>query len=455
MNAANRGSMTHRKKTLRATVGALVVLTAATGCNVTNPGPVQDTFLDLPQSQDALVSGAGKKLVEAVNDLSYTAALVSREIFPGGQTGSLGHDVLVQAGYLAPGGFNGHWNNAQQARFIAEDAIRRFTEVETDVPGETLAQAYIWAGYAYRVLGENWCQAVIDGSAIQPGSVYFQNAEERFTSALGVAGATATQINAAYAGRAQVRLWLGDFAGAAADAAKVPADFAYKLNFQYDGDTSTRMQLFWANANQPYRAYTIRFTYFDQYYTDTGDPRTPWSSDPAVPVANASLSGFPGGQVPWTFQTKYKTYNDDINLATGREMKLIEAEAMLQQNSGDWPAALDLINQVRTSVISDKTGQPLQPWTANSAEETWTALKQERAIELWLEDRRFGDLRRWGNVPDPNDPRMWTSAVTPGDPGIPNFEAQSPLFSDTPRSPCFDIPDSERNTNPNVPPANG
>ena len=74
MNAQNRGSMTHRNRTLRGVVGALAVLAVATGCQVTNPGPVQDTFLDLPQSQNALVNGAGKKLVEAVNDLSYTAA---------------------------------------------------------------------------------------------------------------------------------------------------------------------------------------------------------------------------------------------------------------------------------------------------------------------------------------------------------------------------------------------
>jgi hypothetical protein len=33
----------------------------------------------------------------------------------------------------------------------------------------------------------------------------------------------------------------------------------------------------------------------------------------------------------------------------------------------------------------------------------------------------------------------------------PNFEAQSRLFSQNPRSLCFDILDTERDANPNVP----
>ena len=30
---------------------------------------------------------------------------------------------------------------------------------------------------AYRVLGEHWCEAVIDGSALQPGRVYFEKGQ--------------------------------------------------------------------------------------------------------------------------------------------------------------------------------------------------------------------------------------------------------------------------------------
>ncbi len=413
--------------------GLLAVLTLA-GCNVTNPGPVQDEFLNDPQSHEALVTGAERKLVEAYGNIAYTGGLTSREIFPGGQTGAGGHSPLIQGGALPYTDVNGEWDNAQQARFIAEDAIRRFTTVvdPADVDPQILAQAYVYAGYANRLLGENMCQAVFDGGAPEPNSAYFQRAEDQFTSALQTA--TGDLQTAAYAGRAQVRVWLGDWAGAAADAQQVPMDFAYTI--ETDGSTSdTRNELYWADANLPYRGYTIRFTYYDQYYANTGDPRTSWGSDPAFPYANAELSGY--GPVEWTFQTKYPTDHAPYRLSSGREMMLIRAEKLL--NDGSWQQALDLINQVRTSQISDKTGEPLEPVTASSATEAWTRLKRERGIELWLEARRLGDIRRW----EDNN--------TPGDLNLADFESVADLFKQTTRARCFPIPKGEVDANPNIP----
>ena len=56
---------------------------------------------------------------------------------------------------------------------------------------------------------------------------------------------------------------------------------------------------------------------------------------------------------------------------------------------------MELINEVRTSVVSDHTGEALAPATASNATEAWIALKQERRVELWFDNRRFSDLRRW------------------------------------------------------------
>jgi starch-binding outer membrane protein, SusD/RagB family len=442
--------MAKDRESRRAGAIAAAVLTVAlgTGCEVTNPGPVQDEFLDLPDSQLGLVNGAQERLTRAVGWLSYNTALVAREIFPGGQTGSYGHDVDHQAGSHAwsSSGPNASYPNAQQARWIAEEAVRRFTKVG-DVDPVLMFQAYNWAGYANRVLGENWCEAVLDGGPLEPGSKYFERAEQHFTDAIAIAPNTHSKL-AAHAGRAQVRMWLEDWVGAVSDAAEVPDDFVFNLEMDFTGgNTNQRNHLYFAAASSPYRSYSVRFTFFDAYYTETGDPRTPWikytiASDS---LCVGSLQGY--GRVPCLRQWKYKSENDDIRLASGREMRLIEAEALLVQ--GNITAALEKINQVRTSVVSETTDEPLAPWSASTLEEAWTMLKRERGIELWLEARRMGDQRRWEG--------------TPGSYELPDFESRSNLFVQYPRGReatdgqpqprllCYNISNTERNTNPNIP----
>ncbi|MSR35503.1 MAG: RagB/SusD family nutrient uptake outer membrane protein [Gemmatimonadetes bacterium] len=415
-----------------ALAAGLVVLLAA--CDVTNPGPVQDEFLGDGPSQQGMVNGAIRKLAEVLNGresgVAFTGAIISRELFPGGNT-NYGMSPLVQGGYIEPGSFGNLFEAGQQARFIAEESLRRFTEKKAS--NEMLYQARLYAGYAYRVLGENWCEAVIDGGANVPGKIYFENAEKHFTEAMTLASTPAKRL-AAVAGRAQVRLWLGNYAGAAADAKEVPTTFRFDIGFD-PSDINLQNVVFISNANLPYRTYSVQFTFQKDYYTQTGDPRAEWATVPGVAFANSSLQGF--GQVPWLIQKKYKTPSDVTRLAGGTDMRLIEAEAALQ--AGDAAGALALINQVRTSYTSNTTARKLDPWTGTTVAEVGTRLKLERSIELWLEGRHFGDLRRWKDQ------------KTPGTFTLPNYEALTPLFSTNPRGECFDIPTSERNSNPNVP----
>lgn len=174
------------------------------------------------------------------------------------------------------------------------------------------------------------------------------------------------------------------------------------------------------------------------YYQETGDPRTEWFEDPSFPRSNASLLGY--GQTPWFNQTNYDDPNDSYNVASGREMRLIEAEAQL--TNGNWQAAMNTINET----MLHPGGTPLVPWDAMSLEEAWTHLKRARAIELFLEARTLGDHRRW------------LENNTPGDLELPDFERISEIFSDNPRGTeingqarlCFDVPDSERERNDNI-----
>jgi hypothetical protein len=462
MNTTSTPSMprkgTHHRAA--AVVAVVIGVAFATGCEVTNPGPVNDEFLTLPESQQGFVNGAKERLTRAISYQVYSTAHVAYEIFPGGTTGSSGHAIPHQAGShdFNSSGPNGIYNNVQQARWTAEEAIRRLSEVDGVKPA-LLHEAHIWAGYANRVLGENWCEAVIDGGPLQgsptaPDNVYFTRAEAHFTDALALA-ATANQRYAALGGRAQVRVWLKNWSGAAADAALVPNSFAFSqpMDISTGNNPEQRNQIYFASASRPYRSWSVRFTFYDQYYTDTGDPRTPWRRYPIASdsLCVGSLQGF--GRVPCTEQQKYKTEDDDIRLSSGPEMRLIEAEALLV--AGDWQAAMTKINGLRTSYISTKTGVALTPWTATNLNEAWTILKREHGIEMWLEGRRMGAQRRWQPViPGPS---------TPGDLELPNFAARSSMFNQfprgreitqgvaQPRALCYNISDAERNTNANIP----
>ena len=432
----------------RLTAVALAMLVFAGACEVTNPGPVQDKFLDEETSHAGLVRGAERMVLETANYVFYTTAIITRVLFPGGDTNS--HDPKVQGGSLPPNEVNADWANVQQALFIAESALER------GVAGENLAQAHIWAGYTYRILGENWCEWLKLSGAPQPPSAALDNAEQHFTAALSAA-ANSTQTNAAYAGRAQVRVAKGDWGGALGDAAQVPANFVFEVRPDPDFE-ATRSRVGWANADEPYRQFTLLFTFFGEdpvdnirsllpleasdlpvtvagtgYYAESGDPRVAWHTIPDQPFANASLQGF--GQVPWS-NFKWLTDATPIHLGTGAEMLLYRAEGMLRD--GDQAGGMELINQVRSMYISDNTGEPLASRTASSLEEAWTHLKTERMIEGLLEGRRLVDLRRWA------------ADGSPGEAPYPDWEELTPLFGEEPMATCFPISENERQRNPNL-----
>jgi hypothetical protein len=408
----------------------LLAAAALAGCEVTNPGPVSDADLDLPAVHQSVVNGSGREMSRAIGLVGYTGGVSARELMPSGNTND-GFNPTVQAGFIQSADVNGHWNTAHSARWIAEDAIRRFKKVGS-VDVNIMAQAYNWAGYANRLLGENFCAAIFDGGAPQPNLDYFKRAEEHFTNAINTA-TTVPLKTTAYAGRASVRVWLKDWTGATSDANQVPFTFVNSVGAG-GGTTEVRNYLYFVGANLPYRGYSVWRTWHADYYTQTGDPRVRWTTVTGVPFAEGQIAGY--GPVPYQWQRKYTSENDAYRLSSGREMALIKAEATLA-TGGSYQAAMTLINSVRTQ-ISDRTMQPIAPWVANNATEAWMFLKRERSIEMWMEARRLGDLRRW------------KESGTPGALDWPDYEAIAPLFRQYTRSECYPIPDGELQTNPNL-----
>jgi hypothetical protein len=399
------------------TVLGVVMVMAGCQLDVSNPGPIQAEALEDPKALTAVVNGAGRDLAEALNWVAYTGGAVALEIFPAGSTGSFGITPRQQNGILADDDGNDWWNQAQRARWTSEDAIDRIKRVlPTATTNVNLAQALIWAGFANRLLGENFCDGVINSGPLEPNTVYLERAEANFTEAITVATAAnnANLVTAATAGRASVRLSRNNLTGAATDAATLPNAYVYRMPY-FTTDLDQYNRIYWASANQPYRAHTVWNTFYDNYRKTTKDPRVPFDSSATVLVGDAAVGNL--GRVRWYFQTKFSGQTSPINLVTGWEMRLIEAEAKL--------VASDVAGAM-TSLNAHRVALGLTPWTAANATEAWTALKRERGIELWLEGRRLGDFRRWAALNRPG-----TSDDMTG------------------RNLCFATPLSEKETNPN------
>src|SRR5256884_8457788 len=220
------------------------------------------------------------------------------------------------------------------------------------------------------------CETVIDGGGPSDYKDYFRRAESALTEAIAVAGAARDTAvgTAATAARASVRLMLGDNAGAASDAAAGPTGFVFRAVYSIENEDYYNF-LYWVNANQPYREISVFATFYEQYDSSTGDPRVRWRTNPKIPTAEFQY-------VPWLFPTKYTGRDSPINLSTGREMRLVEAELALR--AGDWPAALSKINGGRTTGLSATTGQPLAPWPATNVTEAVAALKRDPGSDPWL-----------------------------------------------------------------------
>lgn len=424
-------------------VALLLVATAACDTTVTNPGPVQDEFLTDRNAAAAMVNGAGRALSSGINWISYTGAAVAREIHPAGSTGSFGISARWQNGELNgdDADLNTHWEQAQRARWLAEETLRRLENAGPPPAGSLqtpvqyanlLMLAYVYAGFANRLLGENMCDAVIDGSGLLPNSTFFTRAESLFTKALTVTGgtpATVTQLtSAAYAGRAGTRIYLGKWTEAVSDAGQVTTSFVYNMPYFNIGNDDQRNRIFWASGNSresgsAYRAHTQWNTWYYDYRVASSDPR--------VPITVTTLQGDAAieccGKVAFWPEAKHASSAAPIRLTSGREMRLIEAESKLR--GSDLTGAMASINAARTQAGASTI-------TATDITDGWRLLKRERGIELWLEARRLGDLRRW------------KAANTPG--ALDPLESVGAASHLTQQDLCFPVGRSEKETNPNL-----
>ena len=371
--------MQHLKTIAGLTIPALAtILVTACDTTVTNPGPIQDSQLNTPSAMPIIVNGMAGDLSVALGGYLTRETIAADELT---EAGNFTPDNFYAQGVIRPEDDVADWAAMQSARWSAEDGLARMKTVlgaafETDT---ITPWAYLWAGFANRELGENMCQAVIDGGPVQSDTVFFVRAESLFARAYTLAQAdkNTTVTNAALGGRASVRAAQGNWTGAVADAALVPTSFVF--NAPFSTNTTREENTLSANTISS-RQVSV---YGTVYAKSKSDPRTPWDT---VKTAAGGIQVGQNGSTPYFLQKKFTSLGSPVALTRGTEMLLLRAEADLR--SQDLADALTLINQERASYS-------LAAATAATIGAADTLLQSERGHVLWLEGRRLWDLRRW------------------------------------------------------------
>ena len=307
------------------------------------------------------------------------------------------------------------------ARWGTDQAVTKlagWTDAQVANRTTLYVQANVYAGFSYAALGMAMCQAAFDLGPLVDQKGMFALAEKRFSDAITAAtGVTslATYLNAAYVGRARVRLYQHNLTGAAADAALVPKGFVF--NAAMDANNSRRYshvyQAIVQNTNTSVEP-TAR-----QLKTEQGeiDPRSVTQQ-----LAGKASDGFTDKFVPSKYYASTLTAGQGIPQSIARydEAQLILAEAQ------GGASAVTIINTLRAAVN-------LKPYAGPTDATSITALiASERQRVLFVEGLRMFDVERFSLplVPAPG------SAFRLGG-----------AYGNTV---CMPLPDIERVNNPNI-----
>jgi hypothetical protein len=410
---------------------ALIVMGAAAACNqndllnVKSPNSVPVELFSDPKNAALMVSSAVGDFECAAGAAVLIEGIISDELADA-QLGAAQWPYDRRDANTQTNGVYGTspCNSAQgpgiytplsTARWDADTAIAKLTAwTDAQVPNRStlLAQMQLYAGFSYAFLGVSMCKAAFDLGAPVDQNGMFKLAEQRFTSAITTATSVgnASIVNAALVGRARVRLYQGNLAGAIADAKLVPSGFVFNIN---------------ADANDPRRynkifnsvAQTGNYTVdaiSQNLKTENGevDPRSAVNVLTTRPADSKSVI-----VVPKKYSGSFAT---PMPLARYEEAQLILAEAKPD-------TAVAVINAMRTTV-------GLLPYTgAVDAASLKNLVIDERRRVLFVEGQRNYDMQRFN--------LSWPASEAPGAP----YQRVGGVYGTTT---CLPLPDVERLNNP-------
>ncbi len=272
------------------------------------------------------------------------------------------------------------------------------------------AELHALDGFMYVMFAEDWCNGVSYSSFVngvskygpaQSGDQSLALAVAQFDSALALAAPGSNQAYLAKVGKARALLDKGDYAGAAAAAAGVPATWQY---FVYTSTNSGRENNgIYTNVGPQSKRFAVADmdgtnglafrTEGQNVAGTTGDWRVRY---------NRSGVGQDGSS-PAYYTQKYPSYAAPVVLADGVEAQLIIAENLLK--NGNVQAMLDTLNALRKNTVIGNSlpytqaGQSpataLPPLTdPGTPDGRVNLLFHERAFWMYLTGHRLGDMRR-------------------------------------------------------------
>jgi hypothetical protein len=404
--------------------GALVLSAALAGCEslleVTLPGATPADALDDPVFATLLVTGVQADFECAFSNYVFISGHMSGELI--GAQSALA-TIPYQRRDVRPvdqtygegdcGGNSGLYSPMSVARFVADDTFRRlseWTDAQVANRSRLLARSALYAGFSYATFAEGWCRSTFDLGPAHTQQQTMALARDKFTQAIDLATtANDTEtLNTALVGRARAKLFLGDNAGAVADARRVPSGFRKDVT-RSNATGRTQNDIF-VSINRS-RAHSIDPQFWDVRFQNVVDPRTR--------VVKQTQKGV-DGLTDMYFQQKYTSEASPIRLASYVEAQLIIAEVEGGQN------AVAIINALHTAA-----GIPA--FASTDPAVIKAQVIEERRREFFLEGRRYGDLARF--------PELFKAAAGGSHPFVGHPYAETR---------CLPLPDVELRNNPNL-----
>ncbi len=286
-----------------------------------------------------------------------------------------------------------------RARLSAEQAVALLEEFSPNAPAWQIAEMYMVQAFVENLIGEHYCSGVVFSTVVDGVETFGDQitTTETFERALGhadaglalITGTTANDVrvrNALLVLKARILVNLNRHAEAATTVAGVPTNFTYET---LHAVTTTRNTIW--NFNNLARRYSVSTGEGTNgmNFATANDPRLPvcQGGDAACRAIGVTQTSRDDLTRPYYVQMLWPTDDAPVEIITGIEARLIEAEAQLK--AGNSAAALATLNAARATV----TG--LAPLTdAGSDAANLDQLFRERAFWMFSTGHRLGDMRR-------------------------------------------------------------